>query len=280
MPRPGPAGEQRGEQLAIIVLRHRLVNEPDLALVQQTPVAVIGRDDDEFRAIEGDVPLDQRQGSFADRAEADHHDRALETGVQLRRSSGVIAFMSVDSKPEMKGSRRALALNRARRARRENGLIAGEARNQRGKIGARRGLAAGADQSRARRRARPMTTRGQAAGAARTVRAAITRRSSRLEKPKRAVVGRVADQQHGAMAAPLQPRAAPAARASSRCRACGSRDRPRADQAAAPADPGPPRRARAAPMPTTRRPSVATSDSSGSRPSRKRSEVLVKRTGP
>ena len=32
--------------------------------------------------IERKVPFDQRQGAFADRAEADHHDGAVETGEQ------------------------------------------------------------------------------------------------------------------------------------------------------------------------------------------------------
>ena len=33
--------------------------------------------------VERHVPLDQRQRALADRAEADHHDRAVEAGVQL-----------------------------------------------------------------------------------------------------------------------------------------------------------------------------------------------------
>ncbi len=79
---PRPAGEQGGEHLAVVLLGDRQVHEPDLALVQQVTIAVIGRNDDEFRAVEGDVPLDQRQGALADRPEADHHDRAVETGMQ------------------------------------------------------------------------------------------------------------------------------------------------------------------------------------------------------
>ena len=93
---PRPAGEQRGEQLAIVLPGHCQVKEADLPLVQQMAVAVIGRDDHEFRAIEGDVPLDQRQRAFADRSETDHHDRAVETGVQRPVfSAGAMAFMSI-----------------------------------------------------------------------------------------------------------------------------------------------------------------------------------------
>ncbi len=89
---PRPHGEQRGEDLAIVLLRQRLVNEAELALVEQPAVAVVRCDDDELRPVERDVPFDQRQSALADRAEADHHDRAVETGVQrpaLGRGGGV-----------------------------------------------------------------------------------------------------------------------------------------------------------------------------------------------
>src|SRR5262249_32361570 len=59
------------------------MHEADLALVEQMAVAVIGRDHHELRAVERDVAFDQRQRSLADRAETDHHDRTVETGVQL-----------------------------------------------------------------------------------------------------------------------------------------------------------------------------------------------------
>src|SRR5262249_45856693 len=59
------------------------MHEADLALVEQMAVAVIGRDHHELRAVERDVAFDQRQRSLADRAETDHHDRTVETAVQL-----------------------------------------------------------------------------------------------------------------------------------------------------------------------------------------------------
>ncbi len=55
--------------------------EADAALVEQRPVVVVGRDDGELRLVEADVALEQRQRAPADRAEADHHDGAVETGV-------------------------------------------------------------------------------------------------------------------------------------------------------------------------------------------------------
>jgi hypothetical protein len=75
--------KQRGEHRAIIVLREAVVDEANLPLVEELAVAVVGRNDDELLAVERDMALDQRQGSLADRAEADHDDGAVETGVQL-----------------------------------------------------------------------------------------------------------------------------------------------------------------------------------------------------
>ena len=75
-----PCAQERREHIPIILLGQRGVDEPDLPLVEEMTVAVIRRDDDELGAVEDDVPLDQRQGAFADRAEADHHDRPVEIG--------------------------------------------------------------------------------------------------------------------------------------------------------------------------------------------------------
>ena len=58
------------------------MQESDLAHVKQLAIGVIRRDDDKFFMIECEMALDQRQGAFADRAEADHHDGAVETGEQ------------------------------------------------------------------------------------------------------------------------------------------------------------------------------------------------------
>ena len=55
--------------------------EPDAALVEERPVLVVGCDDGEPRLVEADVAFEQRQRASADRAEADHHDGAVETGV-------------------------------------------------------------------------------------------------------------------------------------------------------------------------------------------------------
>ena len=52
------------------------MDEADAALVQELPVGIVRIDDDEALLVEFEVALDQRQGSLADRSEADHHDRA------------------------------------------------------------------------------------------------------------------------------------------------------------------------------------------------------------
>src|SRR6185437_1885152 len=55
-----PRGQQRGQDVAIILFRERSMNEPDLPLVEQVPVAVVGRDNHEFRAVESDMPIDPK----------------------------------------------------------------------------------------------------------------------------------------------------------------------------------------------------------------------------
>ena len=97
-----------------------------------------------------------------------------------------------------------------------------------------------------------------------------------------AVVGRVADQQHRAMAETRRRRAARAAPASSRCRACAQsgcdRERPEQERrpARCPAETSHSRRVPTSTATARRRPTTAVA---GRRPSRKRSDVLVKRTG-
>ncbi len=58
------------------------MQKPDLAHVKQLAIGIIWCDDDKFFMVECKVPLDQRQGAFADRAKADHHDGAVEAGEQ------------------------------------------------------------------------------------------------------------------------------------------------------------------------------------------------------
>ncbi len=74
-------GEQRGQELAIILLRHGLLDEADAPLVQQLAVLVLGVDHHEAGLVVLEMPLDQRQRALADRAEADHHDGAVDAGV-------------------------------------------------------------------------------------------------------------------------------------------------------------------------------------------------------
>ncbi len=74
-------GEQRREQRAIILLGHRVMDEADAALVEQLAVLVLRVDDHEAALVVAEMAFDQRQRAFADRAEADHHDGPVDTGV-------------------------------------------------------------------------------------------------------------------------------------------------------------------------------------------------------
>jgi len=65
----------------VIILGDGLMDEADTALVQDLAVLVLGVDDHEPALVIGEMALDQRQGAFADRAEADHHDGPVDTGV-------------------------------------------------------------------------------------------------------------------------------------------------------------------------------------------------------
>jgi len=78
------AGKERLEDVAMVFAGYRKVQEANLTFVKQAAVGIIGCDDDEFLAIKGKVPLDQRQGAFADRTEADHDDWAVKAGEQNR----------------------------------------------------------------------------------------------------------------------------------------------------------------------------------------------------
>ena len=57
------------------------MDEADAALVQELAVLVVRVDNNEARLVVGEMPLDQRQGAFADRPEADHHDGAVDAAV-------------------------------------------------------------------------------------------------------------------------------------------------------------------------------------------------------
>jgi hypothetical protein len=57
------------------------MDEADSAVIQEFPIGIVRIDDDEALLVELEVTLDQRQGPFADRSEADHHDRAVDATV-------------------------------------------------------------------------------------------------------------------------------------------------------------------------------------------------------
>jgi hypothetical protein len=75
-----PGVEQRGQHLAVVGLGQSDFDELQLALVEQPAVGVDRIDADELRTVERDVALQERQEAPADRAKADHHNGAVETG--------------------------------------------------------------------------------------------------------------------------------------------------------------------------------------------------------
>src|SRR5262249_40402856 len=92
----GSGGDQRREHVAIVVAGEAVVNEADLALVEQPAIAVVRCDDGELVAVEREVALDQRQRTAADRTEAAHHDRAVEARVQLTAVARAVRRVHVD----------------------------------------------------------------------------------------------------------------------------------------------------------------------------------------
>src|SRR5262249_47007692 len=61
--------------------RDSLVDEPDAALVQDAPILVLGIDDHKALLVVSKMSLDQRERAFADRAEADHDNWTINTGI-------------------------------------------------------------------------------------------------------------------------------------------------------------------------------------------------------
>ncbi len=166
----GPAGEQRGEDLPVILPGDRNLLEAQAALVEQDPIGVDRVDDDELGAIEADVPLKQRQHAAADGAEADHDDRAGEFGVQ---DVALRSYWSTRSCRLLPSSETEV---HAARDARLSSLPAKPAMSA-----ARSGFGSSAPvalTSPVRLEGRPARTRGQAAGDARRVPAATARRSS------------------------------------------------------------------------------------------------------
>ena len=78
---PAAFGQERREELAVVVRRHGLLDEADAALVEEPRSLSLRIDDHEAALVELEMALDQRQHAFADRAEADHHDRAGDAAV-------------------------------------------------------------------------------------------------------------------------------------------------------------------------------------------------------
>ena len=74
-------GEQRRQEMAVVLAGHRLMDEADAPLVQELAVLVLRVDHHEAGLVVVEMPLDQRQRAFADRAEADHHNGTVDAAV-------------------------------------------------------------------------------------------------------------------------------------------------------------------------------------------------------
>ena len=77
-PRPAAFGEKRREQVPVAFPRHRLVDEADAVRVEELAVGIVGIDHHHAAFVEVEMTQDERQRSPPDRAEADHHDRAVD----------------------------------------------------------------------------------------------------------------------------------------------------------------------------------------------------------
>ena len=192
MPRPGPPVSSGVSTSPVVVPGDRELLEAQVALVEQAAVGVDRIDDHELRAVEADVALQQRQHAAADRAEADHDDRAGEVAHAGRGSRSCESVRSCRSLPGTGGEwvrplRHGAALPRARATSVDSAGV-----GLRGPVGRRSG--------RARRRARPAQARRRAGGARSYGPGSQSAPVASAEKPKRRVVRRVADQQDGARA--------------------------------------------------------------------------------
>ena len=73
--------QERREQVAVVVLRHGLLDEAHAVPVEHAGFVLARIDDDHPALVEIEVALDQRQRAASDGAEADHHDRAGDLAV-------------------------------------------------------------------------------------------------------------------------------------------------------------------------------------------------------
>src|SRR5215475_4791186 len=74
-------GEQRRQQMTIVVLGDRLMDETDAALIEHLAIFVLGIDDYKSLLVITEMTFDQRQGAFADRTKADQYDGPVDTGM-------------------------------------------------------------------------------------------------------------------------------------------------------------------------------------------------------
>ena len=85
-----PAGEQRGQHLAVVLPWSGRLDEAELRSSSSLRSLSSGSITTNCDWSNSNMALDQRQGAVADRAEADHHDGAVEAGV-----NGVVGHRSL-----------------------------------------------------------------------------------------------------------------------------------------------------------------------------------------
>ena len=94
--------QQRAQQRIDVVFRHLVLDEPNLALVEQAAIGVDRVDHGEAFGIVAKMPLDQRQRAPPDGAEPDHHDRARDGPVHrpIRHVASALLKVSPSGLPE------------------------------------------------------------------------------------------------------------------------------------------------------------------------------------
>ncbi len=244
-PWPPPAVSSGAEQMAVVLPRHRLVDEADAALVEQLAVLVLGIDDDEA------APCRRRNGARSAAACLCRSSRSRSSRWARRCGRARARWSSVRS-PRSPGTGES-GEGAGGEQRRRRTLIARDGADGKASaaikrpvgtadVGRRRGpTSRRAPAGRAMRPRAPSSapgasssasSRSRSYGPGHRQRAGLGRR-----KAEAAIIGGVADQQDGAVAAPRAPRGSPAASSAApmpRPAAIGI-DRERAEQQRRPA---------------------------------------------
>ncbi len=89
--RPPPAVRSGVSSVAVVLPRHRFLQEARAVALGDRLVPVVRVDDGDARLVHPDMALDEGQGAPADRAEADHHDGAVNPAVHRPFSHDLVS---------------------------------------------------------------------------------------------------------------------------------------------------------------------------------------------